>query len=124
MMGLACWLAVGEHGDVLGLGFCQLRRGQAHHAGEDEEHHETEQDGGGALEDGVRLLDRVLAVIAALGQREAGDGRAVVKGEHQHRNGQPQGDGKVLAGRHLGEGRAGPVRDEIEGDPHQMAMSG
>lgn len=61
---------VGEHGNVLGLGLGQLCRGQAHHAGEDEEHHETEQDGRGALEDGVRLLDRLLAVIATLGQEK------------------------------------------------------
>jgi len=45
---------VGEHGNVLGLGFCQLGRSQAHHAGEDEEHHEAQQYDGGALQDGVR----------------------------------------------------------------------
>ncbi|MNC28193.1 hypothetical protein D3C75_763920 [compost metagenome] len=110
---------VGEHGNVLGLGFCQLGRSQAHHAGEDEEHHEAQQYDGGALQDGVGLGDGVVTVITALGQGEAGDGRAVVEGEHQHRDGQPQGGGEILGGRHLGQGGTCPVRDQVEGDARQ-----
>ena len=63
--------------------------------------------------------DGMLTVITALSQGEAGDGRAVVEGEHQHRDGQPLGRWRNpwCSAFHSGPHRSS--QDQVQGDARQ-----
>ncbi len=109
---------IGEHGNVLGLGLCQLGRGEAQHAGEDEEEHEAHQHDGGVAQDQAALGLRLLAILSALHVGKAGDGGGMAEGEHGHRQRQPDGveEADAFKGGHF---RPLPLGNEVAGERQQ-----
>ncbi len=109
---------IGEHRDVLGLGFGQLGWREAQHAGEDEKQHEAHQHHCGVAQDQAALGFCLLAIFTTLHVGKAGDGCGVAEGEHGDRQRQPDGVEEAAA-LQAAQLWPLPLRDQVAGERRQ-----
>ncbi len=116
---------VRQNRDVLLFRRRQIRRGEAQHAAEHEEHYGQYHHDVRASQDAGALLLCAIAVLFTLRYCEGRDDWRVVEGEYHHRDRQPQGQQQTVAGRGCAAQRQGfqrsavPLWDQVTGQHHQ-----